>query len=110
MFVGVRPVARVPASDLYSVASGDTVFARGEIGGMPAHHLHALEYSTSIFAVGKVQFGYVRHLRTTKGLLPGLGGMFAVSLLPPELAPRYSGHAVPSFGVFFGLQAARHRM
>lgn len=25
-----RPVARLPASDLYSVASGDTVFAGGE--------------------------------------------------------------------------------
>lgn len=87
-----------------------TVFVRGEVGGMPAHHLHALEYSTSVFAVGKVQFGYVRHLRTTKGLLPGIGGIFAVSLLPPELAPRYSGRAAPSLGVFFSLQAARHQM
>jgi hypothetical protein len=77
---------------------------------MPAHHLHALEYSTSVFAVGRVQFGYVRHLRKTKGLLPGIGGIFAVSLLSPELAPRYSGRAAPSFGVFFSLQAARHQM
>ena len=87
-----------------------TVFARGEVGGMPAHHLHALEYSTSVFAVGKLQFGYVRHLRATKGLLPGIGGMAAVSLLSPELAPRYSGRAASSFGVFFSLQAARHQM
>lgn len=87
-----------------------TVFVRGEVGGMPAHHLHALEYFTSVFAVGKVQFGYVRHLRRTKGLLPGIGGIFAVSLLSPELASRYSGRAAPSFGVFFSLQAARHQM
>ena len=87
-----------------------TVFARGEVGRMPAHHLHALEYSTSVFAVGKVQFGYVRHLRAMKGLLPGIGGMFAVSLLSPELVPRYSGRTAPSFGAFFSLQAARHKM
>jgi hypothetical protein len=87
-----------------------TVFARGEVGGMPAHHLHAFEYSTSIFAVGKVQFGYVRHLRVIKGLVPGIGGTVALSLLSPELAPRYSGRVAPTFGVFFSLQAARHDM
>ena len=87
-----------------------TVFARGEVGAMPAHHLHAVEYSTSVFAVAKVQLGYVRHLRAMKGLLPGFGGTVAVSLLSPELAPRYSGRAAPSFGVFFSLQAARHPM
>ena len=87
-----------------------TLFIRGELGGIPAHHLHALEYSISIFAVGKVQFGYVRHLRTTKGLVPGIGGTVALSLLSPELASRYSGRTAPSFGVFFSLQAARHEM
>jgi hypothetical protein len=93
-----------------TLSARHTLFIRGEVGGMPAHHLHALEYSTSIFAVGKVQFGYVRHLRTVKGLLPGVGGMAAVSVLSPELASRYSGRTAPSFGVFFSLQAARHRM
>ena len=87
-----------------------TLFARAEVGGMPAHHLHALEYSTSVFAVGKVQFGYVRHLKPTIGLVPGIGAMAAVSLLSPELASRYSGRTAPSFGVFFSLQAARHQM
>ena len=77
---------------------------------MPAHHLHAHEYPTSVFTVGKLQFGYVRHLRATKGLVPGLGGTVAVSLLSPELATRYSGRAAPSFAVFFSLQAAKHEM
>ena len=87
-----------------------TVFGRGEVGGMPAHHLHAHEYSTSVFTVGKVQVGYVRHLRAAKGLVPGVGGSFSVSLLSPELAPRYSGRAAPGFAVFFHLQAAKHQM
>jgi hypothetical protein len=93
-----------------TVSGRHTAFARGEIAGMPAHHLHAHEYSTSVFAVGKVQFGYVRHLRVMKGLVPGIGGTAAMSLLSPELAPRYSGRIAPTFGVFFNLQAARHRM
>ena len=87
-----------------------TLFGRGELGGMPAHDLHAHEYSTSVFLVGKVQAGYVRNLRATKGLVPGVGGSFSVSLLPPELAPRYGGRAAPGFAVFFHLQGARHQM
>ena len=93
-----------------TLSGRDTVFARGELGKMPAHHLHAHEYSTSVFAVGKVQLGYVRHLRTTKGIVPGIGGTVAVSFLSPELAPRYSGRTAPSLGLFFSLQAAQHQM
>ena len=87
-----------------------TIFGRGEVGGMPAHHLHAHEYFTSVFAVGKVQLGYVRHLRAMRGVQPGIGGTVSISLLPPEFASRYSGRTAPSFGVFFSLQAARHQM
>jgi hypothetical protein len=87
-----------------------TVFGRGEVGGMPAHHLHAHEYSTSVFAIGKAQLGYVRHLQPIKGVQPGIGGTFSVSFLPQALAPRYSGRTAPSFGIFFSLQAARHQM
>lgn len=93
-----------------TLSGRQTVFARGEVGGMPAHHLHAHEYSTLVFAVGKVQFGYVRHLRPMKGFVPGIGGTAALSLLSPELAPRYSGRTAPTFGIFFSLQAARHQM
>jgi hypothetical protein len=87
-----------------------TIFGRAEAGGMPAHHLHAHEYSTSVFSIGKVQVGYVRYLRPTKGVQPGIGGTVAISLVPAALAPRYSGRTAPSFGVFFSVQAARHRM
>ena len=86
-----------------------TVFGRGEVAGMPAHHLHAHEYSTSVFAISKLQIGYVRHLRG-RSLQPGIGGTVSISLVPSALAQRYSGRTAPSFGVFFSLQPARHRM
>lgn len=94
----------VTVSDRY------TLFGRGELGGMPAHHLHALEYSRSVFAIGKLQVGYVRHWRATKGWVPGIGGTVALSLLPPELAPRYSGRVARGVGVFLSLRPARHAM
>jgi hypothetical protein len=93
-----------------TLSARHTMFGRGEIGGMPGHHLHANEYATSVFTIGKLQFGYLRHFGSVKGLVPGVGGMVAISLLPPELAPRYSGRAAPSYGVFFSLQAAKHEM
>ncbi len=93
-----------------TIAGRHTVFGRGEFGGMPAHELHAHEYGTSVFTVGKLQAGYVRHLPATNGWVPGIGGTVSVSLLPPELAPRYGGSAAPGLAVFFSLQAARHQM
>jgi len=93
-----------------TLANRHTIFGRGEVAGIPGHHLHAFDYSASILTVGKVQVGYVRHFRPTKGVLPGIGGSFAVSIVPPALADRYSGRTAPSFAVFVSLQAARHQM
>jgi hypothetical protein len=87
-----------------------TVFGRAEAGRMPAHHLHAHEYGTSVFGIGKAQIGYVRHFRPAMGLQPGIGGTVSISLVPPALEPRYSGRTAPSFGIFFSVQAARHKM
>jgi hypothetical protein len=93
-----------------TLADRHTFFGRAELADMPAHHLHAHEYSTSVFATGKLQVGYVRSMATWRGLVPGIGGTAAVSLLSPELAPRYSGQIAPSFGVFVSLRAAKHQM
>ena len=93
-----------------TVSDRHTLFGRGEIVDMPAHHLHAHEYGASVFAVGKVQLGYVRHLAVRKGVRPGIGGAMSISLVPPQLAPRYAGSTVPGFSLFFNLQPARHRM
>ena len=58
----------------------------------------------------KLQAGYVRHLKTWKGITSGLGGSVDVSLLPPELAPRYSGRLAPGFGVFLMVRPSLQTM
>jgi hypothetical protein len=93
-----------------TLADRHTFFGRAELGGMPAHHLHAHEYSASVFTIGKIQAGYVRSMAAWRGLVPGIGATAALSLLPSQLAPRYSGQVAPSFGVFLSLRAARHQM
>lgn len=93
-----------------TVADRHTVFGRGEVAAMPAHHLHAHEYARSVLAVGKLQLGYVRHRRATKGVVPGIGGTVSLSVLAPELAPRYSGRVAPSVAVFLSLRPSRHAM
>jgi hypothetical protein len=93
-----------------TLAERHAIFTRAEIGRIPAHHLHAAEYSASVFTAGKLQIGYTRQFGAMKGLVPGIGATVAASLLPPELAPRYSGRVAPSLGIFFSLHAARHQM
>jgi hypothetical protein len=87
-----------------------TIFGRLEAVGMPAHHLHAHEFRGDVYAVGKVQGGYLRHFASRRGLVPGLGGTVALSILPAAFAPRYSGTIAPTFSVFFNLRPARHAM
>ena len=84
-----------------------TWFGRAEILEKPAHDLHAHEYPTSIFTVGKLQVGYVRHLPTRFGLSPGLGAAASLSLVPPELASRYGGRTAPGFAVFLNVTPRR---
>ncbi len=93
-----------------TVAGRHTVFGRAELGDMPAHHLHAHEYSTSLFVIGKVQAGYVRHLPKAKGLVLGIGATAAISVVSTQLAPRYSGRAAPTYSIFVSLQPAKHQM
>ena len=93
-----------------SLSDRHTVFGRGEVLNIPAHHLHAHEYPDSVFAVAKMQVGYVHHLPVRRGIRPGLGGSLALSVVPLALAPRYSGRAVPSLSVYFNLQPTRHAM
>ena len=87
-----------------------TLFGRIEIVEKPAHDLHAHEFPTSIFTVGKLQAGYVRQLRPWKGLVPGVGGMASVSLVPSELSSRYGGRTALGFGMFLTLRPSRHVM
>jgi hypothetical protein len=93
-----------------TLSARHTLFGRGEVGGMPAHHLHAHEFGSTVFDIGKVQLGYVRHLRPINGVQIGIGGTASVSRIPPTLEQRYAGRNAPSFGAFVSLQAVRHQM
>jgi hypothetical protein len=87
-----------------------SVFGRGEAGELPAHHLHAHEYSTEVFTIGKIQIGYVHSLPARRGLVPGVGATISMSVVPPALAPRYSGRTPTSLGFFFSVRGAGHQM
>jgi hypothetical protein len=93
-----------------TLADRHTAFGRAELVQMPAHHLHAVEFATSVFPVGKVQVGYVRQFKATKTIVPGIGATAAFTVVPAALAPRYSGRIAPGIGVFLSLQPARHEM
>jgi hypothetical protein len=86
-----------------------TWLGRAEVVGMPAHDLHAHEFGAQVFTVGKLEAGYVRHLRHWGPIAPGVGGMVSANVVPADLAPRYSGRVVPGFSVFLTL-APRHTM
>jgi hypothetical protein len=109
---GVLDATTVGALLETSVSFGGrhSVFGRGEVGGLPAHHLHAHEFSTEVFTIGKIQVGYVRDLPARRGMVPGIGSTIALSVVPPALAPRYSGRTAMSVGIFFSLRGAGHRM
>ena len=85
-------------------------FGRAEVVGKPAHDLHGHEFTTRVFTVRKIEAGYVRHFRPWKQLVAGVGAAVSANLVPPELAPRYSGQVAPGFGVFLTLRPARHIM
>lgn len=87
---------------------GDVWFGRAEVVGKPAHDLHAHEFPTRIFTVGKLQVGYVRQIGRWNGVASGVGGSVAANLLPPALASRYGGRVTPGFGIFVSVRPATH--
>jgi hypothetical protein len=91
-------------------AQTQTLFGRAEIVAMPAHHLHAHELVNAVVTISKLQVGYVRHLRSRVGLVPGLGGAVSLALVPDSLAPRYEGNRSPGLAFFLNLRPVRHSM
>ncbi|MFL6280539.1 MAG: hypothetical protein ACJ731_10540 [Vicinamibacterales bacterium] len=87
-----------------------TWFGRGEVVQKPAEDLHAHEYRADIFTLAKIQGGYVRQFKPWKGLTTGLGGSVSLSIVPPELAPRYGGRVAPGVAVFATIRPPRHAM
>ena len=87
-----------------------TWFGRAEVVGKPGHDLHAHEYADRVFAVGKIEAGYSRAFTPWRSLVPGVGGTFSLTIVPQELAPRYTRRVSPGFGVFVSIRPVRHVM
>src|SRR6188508_2411350 len=87
-----------------------TIAIPGLVAQKPAEDLHAHEYGAGIFSVAKMQGGYARQFKPWKGLTAGVGGSVSLSLVPPELAPRYGGRVAPGFAVFASVRPPRHGM
>ena len=87
-----------------------TWFGRAEAVEKPAHDLHAHEYATSVFTVGKLQGGYVHYFAPRKGLVSGVGGSVSAGLVPRELTHGYYRRVEPGFSLFFTVRPARHVM
>jgi hypothetical protein len=43
-------------------------------------------------------------------MVPGVGAMASISIVPPELASRYDGRIAPGFGFFFNVRPRKHVM
>jgi hypothetical protein len=85
-----------------------TIFGRGEINEKAAHDLVLPDHQDeSVYTVGKIQAGYVRHLRQIGLLVPGLGASLSFSIVPNRLEALYGGRGSAGFALFFSLRPAR---
>ena len=93
-----------------SVIAGEryALFGRLEVVGKPAHDLHAHEFITSTFTVGKLQAGYTHYVARLAGMVLGPGVVVSATAVPPLLAPRYSGPIAPGVGVFLAVRPIAH--
>ena len=69
-------------------------FGRAEVVQKPAHDLHAHEYTTRIFTVGKLEAGYARYWNPWNSVATGIGGVVSlniVCLLYTSPSPRDRG-------------------
>ena len=91
-----------------SVRERHTMFGRLEVVGKPGHDLHVHESPERVFTVGKFETGYTRHFGAWKGLVPGVGGVLSVNVVPSSLSPRYSGRVALGAGAFVVIRPQRH--
>jgi hypothetical protein len=87
----------------------DTWFGRFEVAGKSAHDLDVHD-SDEIFTVAKLQGGYVRYLKSWRGLNPGFGGGLSAGIVPSALEPVYGNRVNLGFAVFATVRPGRHGM
>jgi hypothetical protein len=94
------------------VTSRDVLFARAELARKSGEDLsledEALEEEA--FTVGRVALGWTRDLGALAGLVPGVGGRVAVSLVPGDLEPFYGSRASLGWALFVSLRPAATSM
>lgn len=93
-----------------STSEQGTWFGRAEIVGKPAHDLHADEFAPAVFAVAKLQFGYLRRIATGPTVGAGVGASVDAAVLPSALAPRYAGRLAPGISIFLRVSTADARL
>jgi hypothetical protein len=86
-----------------------TWFGRFEAAGKSAHDLD-VDDSDNVFGVAKLQAGYVRYLKSWRGLTPGLGGGLSAGIVPNALEPAYGGRVNLGLAVFATLRPGSHGM
>jgi hypothetical protein len=91
-----------------SLAFGDrdTWFGKIEMVDKSAHDLVVAE-SGEAFALTKLQAGYTRYLRPSRGVQPGFGLVLSASIVPESLASVYGGRVTSGLGLFLTLRPAR---
>ncbi len=92
-----------------SIDERHTWFSRAEVVGKEAHDL-SLHGPRQVFAVGKLQAGYVRQFRSRTGLQPGIGASVSAGVVPEPLRTVFGSRVNRGFGVFVSLRPARHQM
>jgi hypothetical protein len=90
-----------------SLTDRHAVFGRAELNSKPSHALHVHEQPNAILTVGKLQGGYARYLRATRGVQMGLGASISAALVPPSIRPNYGGVGV-GVGVFANVRPVSH--
>jgi hypothetical protein len=100
----------VLAESAVTLSDRHTWFGRFEVVGKPAESLHAHEYTTRVFTVGKLEAGYVWSMQPWRHVVASIGVVGSANMVPPDLVSRYGNRIVPGIGVFLRLRPPSHLM
>ena len=102
---GSAPTQFLLAETSFARNAFDTWFGRAELGTKSPHDvsIHGIVESQGM---GKLQGGYVRHLRAWHGWQPGAGFTVSAAMANALLGPRYGSRVTWGSGVFVTLRPA----
>ena len=97
---GAHTTSALTVETAADLTAADTVFGRAEIAGKTAADLALPADAEQVFTVGKLQAGYTRWLRGTRGVRIGAGASAGISIVPDALSTAYGGRTGGEFAVF----------